>query len=317
MEPKLVIPGGSGFLGRTLARHFRETGWKVVVFSRSMRKMRHAYVIGWDGKSLGNWQQELEGATAVVNLAGRSVNCRYTPENRRLIMNSRVESTKILGEAIAKCQEPPRVWMNSSTATIYRHTFDREQDEQGEIAPDPDARDAFSIEVAKAWEEAFDQAETPKAVRKIILRTAMVFGNEPGGVWQMLRRLTLLGLGGTIDTGQQYVSWIHENDFCRAIAWFIANDEASGIYNLAAPEPLTNREMMNVLREHLGRPFGLPAGRRLLEIGTFLLRTEPELVIKSRRVVPGRLRKEGFTFHYPELPEAIGALEDSLGSLGS
>jgi uncharacterized protein (TIGR01777 family) len=262
----------------------------------------------WDSRTLGPWTTELEAADAVVNLAGRHVNCRYHARNRRAIFDSRVESTRVLGEAIRRCRRPPPVWLNSSTATIYKHAYDRPMDEfTGAIGPHPEARDAFSVEVACAWEEAFTAAHTP-ATRKVALRTAMVFSSTGGGAYPVLRRLTRLGLGGTLGHGRQYVSWIHERDFCRAVEWLITHDDIAGPVNLAAPNPLPNREVIRLLRRSLGIPFGLPAARWMLELGAFLLRTETELVIKSRRVVPSRLLESGFEFHLPTLEAALADL---------
>jgi uncharacterized protein (TIGR01777 family) len=245
----------------------------------------------------------------VLNLAGRSVNCRYTAGNRREMLDSRTESTRVLGQAIAACSRPPRVWLNSSTATIYKHSFDRAMDETGEIGATPEAKDAFSIEVATAWEQAFAEAST-SATRKVALRTAMVFGLGKGGVFEVLHRLTRLGLGGTMGHGRQYVSWIHEEDFCRAVEWLIEREDLSGPINLAAPTPVPNREMMRIFRRVCGMPIGLPATRWMLEVGAFMLRTETELIIKSRRVVPGRLLTSGFEFRHPEME---GAARELMG----
>jgi len=303
---KIVVPGGSGFLGQVLARWFDQHGWQVVVLTRGeSRDVGAVRTVNWDGRTLGPWQAELEGAAAVVNLAGRSVNCRYTRRNRRTMMNSRVESTRVLGEAIARCERPPSVWLNSSTATIYKHSLDRPMDEvSGTIGATPEAKDAFSIEVATAWEAAFAHAVVP-GTRKVTLRSAMVLGPEPGSVLPVLQRLARFGLGGSMGSGQQYVSWIHKEDFCRAIEFLIEHPEITGPVNLSAPQPVTNRELMQIMRAATGRSFGLPATAWMLEVGAFLLRTETELVIKSRRVVPGRLLAAGFEFHYPELKGAV------------
>lgn len=317
---RLVIPGGNGFLGRIAASWFAARGWEVAVLSRSAAVAgRAADVIGtgsaehrraagsvrfvaWDGHSLGHWARELDGAAAVLNLAGRSVNCRYTRANRRAMMDSRIRSTRIVGRAIAACAAPPPVWLNSSTATIYRHSYDTPMDEAtGVIAATPEAKDAFSIEIATAWERELDAADVP-ATRKVALRAAMVLGPGVGGVARVLARLTRLGLGGRMGHGRQFVSWIHEVDFCRAAEWLI--DGTGGValrgpVNLAAPNPLPNADMMRTLRQICRVPFGLPATRWMLEIGAFFLRTETELILKSRRVVPGRLLESGFCFEFP------------------
>jgi uncharacterized protein (TIGR01777 family) len=310
LRSKLILPGGNGFLGHVLAEWFSARGWDVVVLSRSPHKVYGAArAVAWDGRTLGAWRDELEGSTAVVNLAGRSVNCRYHARNRAAMMNSRIQPTRVLGEAIAACKSPPPVWLNSSTATIYQHSVDRPMDElTGTIAATHEAKDAFSIEVATAWEREFFAAATPRT-RKVALRTAMVFGNFPGTVYRVLRRLARLGLGGAMAGGDQYVSWIHERDFCRAIEFLIDRDDISGPVNLAAPRPLSNRAMMHVIRHALGMPSGLPATRWMLEVGAFFLRTETELIIKSRRVVPGRLLSSGFHFDYENLASAVAQLE--------
>ena len=311
---KLVLAGGSGFLGRTLAHHYADASdTEVVVLARRPETVTHARAVGWDGRTLGRWTDELEGATAVINLAGRSVNCRYHEKNRNLILGSRLDSTRILGEAIRGCDTPPSAWLNSSTATIYRHTLGPAHDETGEIGATPEAKDAFSVQVAREWEAALDAAEVPPGVRKLALRTALVIGPEPGGVYEVLRRLARFGLGGTMGSGRQFVSWIHAADFCRAFDHLLAEESSEGVYNLCAPNPVPNAEMMRILRRAVGTPFGLPAPAPLLEVGAFFLRTETELILKSRRVVPGRLLEEGFSFQLPTLESAATDLEQRLG----
>ncbi|MGB0581943.1 MAG: epimerase [Limisphaerales bacterium] len=247
-----------------------------------------------------------------MNLAGRSVDCRYHARNRRLIMDSRVKSTRVLGQAIAQCQLPPRVWLNSSTATIYEHSYETPMDEwKGRVRATPEAKDEFSLEVAKAWENAFAECHAPDT-RKVAMRTAMVLGTEDGGVYRVLRRLTRLGLGGAMGDGRQFVSWIHADDFCRAADWLISEAATCGVVNVTAPNPLVNHEMMNLLRGKLGVPFGLPAAKWMLEIGAFLLSTETELIIKSRRVIPRRLEQDGFRFRYRHFEQAVAALERKL-----
>ena len=298
---KIIISGGSGFLGQALAKYFGELNWRVVILSRSPK---NADEVQWDGQTSGSWQSELEGAEAIVNLAGKSVDCRYTPRNRGEILNSRIDPTGAIGKAIQECSNPPRVWLNSSTATIYRHTFGPAHDETGEIGAHPEADDEFSVEVAKQWERALDDVLTPKT-RKVALRAAMVLGHGRNSVFPTLQRLTKLGLGGRMGSGKQFVSWIHEADFCRAIHWIIEHNDLAGPINIAAPSPVTNTEMMSTLREVLRVPFGLPASRWMLDIGAFFLRTEVELIIKSRRVVPGRLTKSGFQFQFTKMRQAF------------
>jgi uncharacterized protein (TIGR01777 family) len=303
---RVVLAGGSGFLGRLLARYFLTGDYEVVILSREpMNPLSSLKQVCWDGRKLGDWARELDGADVVVNLAGRSVNCRYHARNRRLILESRVSSTRVLGEAIAQCALPPRVWLNASTATIYKHSLDRPMDEAtGEIGSTQEAKDEFSVEVARAWEQALNEARTP-ATRRIALRTAMVLGNGRNSVLPVLRRLARFGLGGKMGTGRQFVSWIHEVDFCRAIEWLIAHEDFTGPVNLAAPNPVPNRELMESMREVCRVPFGLPATQWMLELGAFFLRTETELIIKSRQVVPGRLIGAGFQFRFPHLREAL------------
>lgn len=313
MNPKLILAGGSGFLGGELAEHFSARGWEVVVLTRSPKsRTNSAREVAWDAATIGDWSRELEGATAVVNLTGRSVDCRYTAKNRREIMDSRVNSTRVVGQAIALCKTPPRVWLNSSTATLYQHTFGKPHDESScEMDSATDAKDAFSVEVAQAWERTLVEAKTHKT-RKVALRTSMVLGLGRNSVFPVLRRLTNLGLGGRQGSGKQFVSWIHVEDFCRAIEWIITHEDLSGPINQCAPNPLPNADMMKSFREVCRMRIGLPATEWMLEIGAFFLRTETELIFKSRRVVPGKLLASGFQFRFPTFREAIQNLESKL-----
>ena len=313
MNPKLILAGGSGFLGGELAEHFSARGWEVVVLTRSPKsRTNSAREVAWDAATFGDWSRELEGATAVVNLTGRSVDCRYTAKNRREIMDSRVNSTRVVGQAIALCKTPPRVWLNSSTATLYQHTFGKPHDESScEMDSATDAKDAFSVEVAQAWERTLVEAKTHKT-RKVALRTSMVLGLGRNSVFPVLRRLTNLGLGGRQGCGKQFVSWIHVEDFCRAIEWIITHEDLSGPINQCAPNPLPNADMMKSFREVCRMRIGLPATEWMLEIGAFFLRTETELIFKSRRVVPGKLLASGFQFRFPTFREAIQNLESKL-----
>jgi uncharacterized protein (TIGR01777 family) len=235
------------------------------------------------------------------------VDCRYTARNRREILQSRVESTRAIAGAIGRCKMPPAVWLNASTATIYKHTFGPAWDEAGEVAATREAKDEFSIEVARAWEEELNGAQTPDT-RKIALRMAMVLGSSKNSVFPVLRRLVRCGLGGKFGTGRQHVSWIHEFDLCRAVQWLLDRNDLAGIFNICAPNPLTNAEMMRIMRDVLGVPIGLPATSWMLEIGAFFLRTETELIIKSRRVIPRKLLKSGFEFRFPTFREAAADL---------
>lgn len=299
---KIIIPGGSGQVGHILARHFHSQGHAVTVLSRSPAPAAWR-VTRWDGVSAGAWMDDLEGSDVCINLAGRSVNCRYTAANRRIIRQSRTQSTLLLNEAIASLKNPPRLWLNASTATIYRHALDRAMDEEhGELGGnEPGAQDTwnFSIDVAKAWEEAFFSTPMPRT-RKIAIRSALTLSPDRGGVFDVLLNLVRHGLGGRHGSGAQYVSWIHEADFVRAVELLIDREEFTGVVNLASPNPLPNCEFMRALREAWGIRFGLPTSEWMLEIGTRLMRTESELVLKSRRVIPGRLVAAGFRFLYPE-----------------
>jgi uncharacterized protein len=307
---KIILAGGSGFLGRTLSAHFQKAGHSIVILTRSPKPASNGVrETGWDARTMGDWARELEGAAAIINLVGRSVNCRYTERNRRVILESRIDATRVIGEAISKCQRPPPVWLNASTATIYKHTFGPAWDESGQTGSAPEANDEFSVEVATRWERTLNEIPTLHT-RKVAMRAAMVLGGGRNSVFPMLRRLTRLGLGGKMGDGRQFVSWIHQLDFCRAVEWLLTHDELSGPVNLAAPNPVTNAEMMRIFREIFAVPIGLPATKWMLEVGTFLLRTETELVIKSRRVVPGRLFASGFQFQFLHLRQAVEDLKD-------
>jgi hypothetical protein len=305
MKPmKIVIPGGTGHLGRLLVKGLGARGHEVVVLSRGGRGSRRlaCRVVAWNGRTSGPWAREVDGADALVHLSGRSVDCRYDKTNLRAMLDSRVESTRVLGAACAAARRPPRVWLQASTATIYAHRFDAPNDEAsgviGGSEPDAPAYWRWSIDIARAWEETLAAASVP-GTRRVALRTAMVMSLEPGGVFDVLLRLARLGLGGPMAGGWQYVSWIHERDFVRAIAWLLERDELSGPVNVCSPGPLPQREFARVLRAACGIPFGLPAAPWMLELGAFVLRTDTELLLKSRRVVPGRLLASGFAFEFP------------------
>jgi len=307
---KIVIPGGSGQVGGVLARAFVRDGHEVVVLSRAPGQAPWR-TVPWDAVSLGPLAREVDGADVVINLAGRSVNCRYTPTNRAAIMDSRVLSTRIVGGAIASARRPPRVWLQASTATIYAHRFDAPNDEATGIigGREPDVPGAwhFSIDVATAWERETDAAATPRT-RKVKMRSAMTMSADRGGIFDTLLGLVRRGLGGTAADGRQYLSWIHARDFVHAVEWLIEHDDVEGVVNIAAPEPLPNAEFMRELRKAWGASIGLPASRWMLALGARLMRTETELVLKSRRVVPGILLARGFTFEFPRWPEAAREL---------
>lgn len=303
---KVVIPGGSGQVGNVLARAFHSDGHEVVVLSRAPAAAPWR-VVPWDGRTPGGWVGEVDGADALINLAGRSVNCRYNPANRRAILDSRVHSTRAVGEAIGRVARPPRVWLQASTATIYAHRYDAANDEATGIVGgvERDAPDTwrFSIDVARAWEKELEAAVVPRT-RKVAMRSAITLSPDPGGAFDTLSWLVRLGLGGRAGDGRQFVSWIHDADFVRAVYWLIQHEELDGIVNLASPNPVPNAEFMRVLRRAWSMPVGLPATAWMLEVGAIAMRTETELILKSRRVVPGRLLAGGFRFDFPDWPAA-------------
>ncbi|HEX7308034.1 epimerase [Lentzea sp.] len=302
---KIVIPGGTGQVGTVLRRALTAAGHEVVVISRSGG-------VRWDGRTLGPWADEIDGADVVINLAGRSVSCRYTAENLQQMMRSRVDSARVVGEAIAKADNPPGVWLQMSTATIYAHRFTSPNDERtgilGGREKDVPGYWAYSVEIAKRWEAELEEAVTPDT-RKVALRAAMVMSPDRGGVFDYLSWLARLGLGGPVAGGRQYVSWIHDEDFVRAVE-FLISEPVEGAVNLAAPGPLPQRDFMRELRRAWRRPAGLPATGWMAEIGAFALRTDTELLLKSRRVVPGRLTGAGFGFGFPNWREAAQNLAE-------
>ena len=290
---RVVLPGGNGQVGNILARHFHAHGHDVVVLARRVT-LAPWRVVNWDGATLGTWTSELENADVLINLAGRSVDCRYTPANRSAIKESRIQTTHLLGQAIGHSLHPPRLWMNASTATIYRHALDRPMDEQtGEIGgnePNAPAKWRFSIDVATSWETTFFDPVTPNT-RKIALRSAVVMSPDRGGIFDKLLRLVRLGLGGTSASGMQFVSWIHDADFLGSVDYLIARDEIDGVVNIASPNPLRNREFMKALREAWGSRIGLPAASWMLEIGTFFLRSETDWRSRAAALFPVALSK--------------------------
>ena len=307
---KIVIPGGTGQVGTVLARAFQTDGHDVVVLSRHATPLPWR-VVEWDGQTLGDWASELDGADVVINLAGRSVNCRYNETNRRQMMDSRLDSTRAVGEAISRATNPPKVWLQASTATIYAHRYDAPNDDVTGIigGREPDAPDTwnFSIDVATSWERVTNEAQTPNT-RKVLMRSAMIMSPDRGGIFDTLLTLVRLGLGGTAADGRQYISWLHDLDFIRSVYWLIEHEELSGPINLAAPNPLPNKEFMQVVRQAWGMPIGLPAAKWMLELGAVLMRSETELILKSRRVVPKRLTDSGFEFTFPTWEAAAADL---------
>lgn len=298
----IVIAGGTGYLGKCLTSYFQEKGYKLIILSRQKSfDGGHVKFLKWDAKNLGPWTEALENADALINLAGKSVDCRYIQKNKKLIYDSRLNATEVLGKAITALKQPPKVWINASSATIYQQSTDKEMDEQtGEIGS------GFSVDVCKKWEESFNKFALPRT-RKVILRTAIVLGNT-GGALQPLKRLVKMGLGGKQGNGQQYFSWLHENDFNRIVEYCILNDQIKGVYNAAAPHPVMNITLMSLLRKAYKMPIGIPTPKLLLEIGALIIRTETELVLKSRFVVPTKFLDTGFLFKFENLEEALSEI---------
>lgn len=312
MNTTTVIIGANGFLGRYLCRHFARNGREVVAIARSRKGWSgDGMFLEWDGETIGPWALALEGAELVINLSGRSVNCRYNQGNMSEIRRSRVTTTELVGRAIAACRIPPKLWINSSTATWYRHAEDKPQDEwQGE------AGEGFSHGVAEAWENTFFGMKVPAETRKVALRTGMVLANEPETVYDVLTGLTNRALGGTMGSGRQRVSWIHMDDFLRAVEFVMRDPFMDGTVNITAPDFPTNRELMRYFRETVGMPLGLPSAEWMLAIGAALMGTETELILKSRWAYPLRLQECGFRWRYPTAAEAIDDLEHRRGLAG-
>jgi len=297
---RLVIAGGNGYLGSCLAAYFQSRAQEIIILTRHPKAAQdNIQYIAWDAEHLGDWQKYFCGADAVLNLTGRSVNCRYTPENKREIIDSRVQSTKVVGEAIAACDNPPPVWLNASSATIYPPSFDENRTEESHLD-----YNGFSEEVCQMWEETLDKAIVPET-RKVALRTTFVLGPPPCASFAAFKNLVKKGVGGSMAGGKHFVSWLHEEDFCRAVEWIIDHPELQGPVNMTAPNPLTNAEFMREIRHAYNMPVGLPSFRWMLEIGAFVMGTETELILKSRKVVPKKLLDSGFTFQYPTWREAL------------
>lgn len=301
---KVVIPGGSGQVGAILDRALTAAGHDVTVLTRRPSRARET---AWDGRTPGPWADEIDGADVVINLAGRSVSRRYTPANLQDMMDSRVRSTEVVGEAIARAEAPPKVWLQASTATLYAHRFDAPNDEAtGEIGgrePDVPGSWEYSVRIARSWENAQNRADTPHT-RRVALRSSMVMSPDRGGIFAHLLGMVRLGLGGPVAGGRQYVSWIHDDDLVRAVLFLIGRDDLSGPVNVTSPNPLPYRDFMRDLRKAWGMPIGLPATAWMAELGALALRSDTELLLKSRRVVPGRLLDAGFAFEHETWPGA-------------
>jgi len=301
---KLIIAGGSGFLGQCLidylSDHFRET---IVLTRGQSHQTQNVQYVHWDGENIGPWSDLLESAEVLINLCGRSVDCRYTDKNKDEILKSRIAPTMALGAAVILCQQPPRLWINAGSATIYKHTEVGEPNvEESEVCAGN-----FSEKVCMEWEQSFMEIPLP-FTRKVILRTSLVLGKK-GGVFPVLRKLSKLGVGGKMGSGNQYVSWLHEKDFAAIVLHCIAQPKISGVVNCTAPQPISNETFMSKLRSSLGVVLGLPSKKWMLEVGAKLLQTETELVLKSRKVFPKKLIDSGFQFYHPNLENALKNLE--------
>ena len=296
---KIVITGGTGFLGVYLTKYFTKKGYHVYIISRNERTSEpNVTYLQWDGKTLGNWAESIENAEVVINLAGKSVNCRYTETNKRIINESRIFATQAIGKAIQQAQQPPKVWLNGGSATIYRYSEDKEMtEENGELG------DGFSVDVCKNWENTFNEFDTPNT-RKVFMRISIILG-KGGGVVPPLRNLVRCGLGGKQGHGRQFVSWLHIHDYARMVEWLIRNNDFDGVVNCVSPKPVTNANFMKAFRQVYRIPFGLPQPKWLLKIGAMMIGTDTELILKSRNVIPKRLEDAGFTFEYPTLESAL------------
>lgn len=303
---KIVMPGGSGNVGRALIPPLARQGHEIVVLSRSGAAVPGARSVAWDGVRQGPWARELDGADVVVNLAGRSVDCRYHKHNLTAMLASRIDSTRAVGRAIEAAHRPPPVWLQASTATIYAHTYGPPHDEDGELGGHEEGVPdywRYSIEIAEAWERELYAAATPDT-RRVALRMAMVMSPVPGSTFGVLHRIASLGLGGPIAGGGQFMSWIHDRDLVRAVELLIERDDVEGHVNLAAPNPLPHAEFMAAVRSAVGMPLGVPAPAWLFELATLVHRTDSELILKSRRVVSRRLAELGFEFEFEHWADA-------------
>ncbi|MGN1385728.1 MAG: TIGR01777 family oxidoreductase [Bacillus sp. (in: firmicutes)] len=287
---KVILAGGTGFIGQYFMKRFSKLGYEVKIISRQSAH------ISWEDQD--SIIETMEGSELLINLAGKSVNCRYNEANKNAILESRTKTTALLGDCILACSNPPKLWINSSTATIYRHAEDRPMmEERGEIGS------GFSVDVATSWEKTFFDFSLPET-RQIALRIAIVLGKD-GGVMTPYRNLAKFGLGGIQGNGRQKFSWIHIEDLFQAILFLKNREDLNGVFNCSSPYPVSNRELMTTLRQKMNIPFGLPSPKWLLEFGAVFIRTETELVLKSRWVVPERLQREGYTFIFPTLDETF------------
>lgn len=288
---KIIIAGGTGFLGKNLEKYYKEKGAQVFILTR---KPKHDHDIYWDARTLGDWKNTIEESDILINLTGKSVDCRYHEKNKKEIYTSRIDSTRVLQQAVDQCTVKPKLWLNAASATIYVHSETHLNTEENGIIGDD-----FSMNICKSWEKEFFKVQDQE-VRKVALRTSIVLGNN-GGAFPKLRMITKLGLGGKQGRGQQKVSWIHIEDFCKAIDWIISHENITGAINVTAPVPVSNEELMTKMRKHMKIPFGLNASIWQLEIASLLLNTETELLLKSRNVYPEKLLQSGFQFSWPDV----------------
>ncbi len=298
---KIIIAGGNGFLGKVLCNHFGETN-DIIVLSRGRTRVQDGIRYeNWDAKNIGEWKPVLEKADVLINMVGRTVDCRYNEKNKKEILDSRIDSTTVLGNAIRQCQNPPKLWINSASATIYRHAEDREMDEDtGEIGS------GFSVDVCKAWEKCFFDFQL-QSTRQVAVRTSIVLGRT-GGAIKPLINLARFGLGGKQGSGNQFFSWIHEEDFARAIEFIIDRESITGPINVVSPKPIRNKELMKLIRKSIRMPFGLPMPKCMLEFGARIIKTETELILKSRNVIPGKLNAKGFEYTFGTIEKALAEI---------
>ena len=296
---KIILAGGNGYMGRVFAEYYRNLAKEIVILSRKTAATQgNIKTLVWNGVDEGEWISDLEGADLLINLCGKNVNCRYTETNKAEIIASRVNPTLLLEKALNKLQKPPELWINITSATIYRHAEDRPQDEDtGEIGY------GFSIDVCRQWEQTFFETSTPQT-RKIALRMGIVLGSRDGAFPRLLN-LVKCGLGGRQGDGQQYISWVHEQDAAKCTEWLMQHKELDGVINCTAPEAIKNTEFMMRIRNAYGVPFGLPSPAWLLELGAVVIGTETELILKSRWVAPKRLVDSGYSFIFPKAEHAI------------
>ena len=298
MKERVILAGGSGLIGHSLVPLLLSEGYEVVILTRTPFSTENGLIAaGWDGRTLGDWVRHLNNAAAVVNLTGHSINCRHTAENRRLIVASRVDSVRVLGEAIARSAQPPAAFVQAAGIGLYGDAGDRWCDESAPPGTD------FVAEVCERWETAFADVATPKT-RKVLLRLGVVL-SPAGGFLKMLSRLTRLFLGGQIGNGEQFISWIHMADLTHMFQVAIEMPEITGVYNACSPNPVANAEFMRDLRRTLHRPWSPPVPKFAARIGSWLMGTEASLAFLSQRAVPRHFLEQDFGFDFPELRSAL------------